>query len=327
MNSYATLYRQLEEKLASLYDSPSFKPENLFAPQRYILSLGGKRLRPLLALIVADMMNGDISKAMPSALCVELFHNFSLIHDDILDKAPLRRGKKTVHKKWNTNIAILSGDAMLVRAYQELQQSDKLILPELLKVFNATSIEVCVGQQEDMDFESMDQVSVEMYKKMITGKTAVLLACSMQMGALCAGVAEKDAKALYECGKHLGIAFQLKDDLLDVFGDSELFGKQVGGDIISNKKTFLLLMALEKAKNKDLKLLHKLLGDKRIKPLKKVALVKSIYESLHIREITEMEIQHHFDKAIRSLNAIKKINAAKKKVFVSFCRDLMGREK
>ncbi len=327
MTSYEGFYRLLEERLASLYSDKRFSNENLFEPQRYILSLGGKRLRPMLALIIADMFDADVKKALPAAMCVELFHNFSLIHDDILDKAPLRRGKKTVHKKWNLNIAILSGDAMLVRAYIELQQADKEKLPKLLEIFNSTSLEVCIGQQEDMDFETMANVRVDDYKKMITGKTAVLLACSMQMGAVCAASNEKNANRIYECGKNLGIAFQLKDDLLDVFGEKELVGKQVGGDIISNKKTFLLLKALELARGKDLSDLKQWIGAKKFNAQEKVKSVKKLYEKLGVQSMTEKEINRHYKKSMQFLDEVSPINSEKKKIFKTFCQALMQREK
>jgi geranylgeranyl diphosphate synthase, type II len=327
MIPYQNFHQLLNQRINSLYDDAQYSNKNLFEPQRYILSLGGKRLRPLLALVVADLFGADVKKALPAALCVELFHNFSLIHDDILDKAPLRRGKKTVHKKWNLNIGILSGDAMLVKAYAELQKADEKKLAQLLQIFNSTSMAVCIGQQEDMDFETEDKVSVEDYKKMITGKTAVLLACSMQMGAICAGVEEKNAQRIYECGKHLGIAFQLKDDLLDVFGEQELVGKQVGGDIISNKKTFLLLKAMELAKGSDLIQLKKLLKSKKIKAEKKVKAVQQLYKKLNLQSITEKEITKHYKRAMDFFDSVTNADSEKKIYFKSFCKALMQREK
>lgn len=223
-------------------------PRELYEPEHYILSLGGKRLRPLLALISCDLFGKAPQHALNSALCVELFHNFSLIHDDILDEAPLRRNQPTVHTKWNTNIAILSGDVMLVKAFEVLKNYESKEFSQLFSLFAKTSIEVCEGQQLDMNFENMDSVTVDDYIQMITKKTAVLLGCSLQMGAINAGVTQTDQDHIYEFGKHLGIAFQLLDDLLDAYAtDEKSFGKQIGGDIIANKKTFLVLKALELA--------------------------------------------------------------------------------
>jgi geranylgeranyl diphosphate synthase type II len=212
----------------------------------YIMNLGGKRLRPVLALMGAGLY-GDPSKAMPQAMAIELFHNFSLIHDDIMDAAPLRRGQETVHIKWDENIGILSGDGMLVKAYQYVAQCSPELLPEVLATFSQTALEVCEGQQMDMDFETMDQVPLDTYIKMIQFKTSVLLGCSMKIGALVGGATKKDAEALYEFALLLGTSFQIKDDYLDVYGDPEKFGKQVGGDILSNKKTLLWIEAEKRA--------------------------------------------------------------------------------
>ncbi|MEL0145621.1 MAG: polyprenyl synthetase family protein, partial [Schleiferiaceae bacterium] len=211
-------------------------PEKLYDPMHYIMNLGGKRLRPVLALMGAGLY-GDPSKAMPQAMAIELFHNFSLIHDDIMDAAPLRRGQETVHIKWDENIGILSGDGMLVKAYQYVAQCSPELLPEVLATFSQTALEVCEGQQMDMDFETMDQVPLDTYIKMIQFKTSVLLGCAMKIGALVGGATKEDAEALYEFALLLGTSFQIKDDYLDVYGDPEKFGKQVGGDILSNKKT------------------------------------------------------------------------------------------
>ena len=221
-------------------------PEKLYDPMHYIMNLGGKRLRPVLALMGAGLY-GDPSKAMPQAMAIELFHNFSLIHDDIMDAAPLRRGQDTVHIKWDENIGILSGDGMLVKAYQYVAQCSQKLLPEVLATFSKTALEVCEGQQMDMDFETMDQVPLDMYINMIQFKTSVLLGCAMKIGALVGGATEEDAEALYEFALLLGTSFQIKDDYLDVYGDPEKFGKQVGGDILSNKKTLLWIEAEKRA--------------------------------------------------------------------------------
>ena len=302
----------------------SRSPKELYEPQNYILSLGGKRLRPLLALIACDLFDKDTKHALNSALAVELFHNFSLIHDDILDAAPLRRNKETVHTKWNTNIAILSGDVMLVKAYQVLENYDFKEFKKLNSLFNKTAVEVCEGQQYDMNFETETTVSVEEYIEMITNKTAVLLGCSLKMGAINANAPEADQLNLYEFGKHLGIAFQLLDDLLDAFAlDSEKFGKQVGGDIISNKKTFLLLKAFELANEKQKKELTKLLKTKDAS--KKVEGVLNLFNALNLKELCQKEADKHTDIAIDYLN---KINAsvAKKNNLKQFAKDLLNRQ-
>ena len=221
-------------------------PAKLYDPMHYIMHLGGKRLRPILSLMGAQIY-GDPAKAMPQAMAIELFHNFSLIHDDIMDAAPLRRGKTTVHIKWDENVGILSGDGMLVKAYQYIAQCDPAILPEVLGTFSQTALEVCEGQQMDMDFETMDEVEADTYIKMIQFKTSVLLGCAMKVGALVGGGSKEDADALYQFALLLGTSFQIKDDYLDVYGDPEKFGKQVGGDILSNKKTLLWIEAQRRA--------------------------------------------------------------------------------
>ena len=317
----------LENRLTKVFSDSTIKPDELYDPQRYIISLGGKRIRPLLSLIASDLFCSDYTKAIPSAICVELFHNFSLIHDDILDKAPLRRGNPTVHKKWNTNIAILSGDAMLVRAFIELNKSAQAHRDALIQLFSKTAIEICEGQQEDMNFELMESVTVDEYTTMITKKTAVLLACSLQMGAICAGADQSDAKRIYNCGKHLGIAFQLKDDVLDVFADQQKFGKQVGGDILANKKTYLLLKALELSNSKQKKQIRNWLNAKKFNKKEKVQALIAIYNELNIREISESEINKHFQAGLGELKKIKKVDPAKKEKFKQFCFDLMQREK
>ena len=324
---YEKFLSTLDRKLEYVFSDKKLKPTELYEPQNYILSLGGKRIRPLLALIASDLFGSDYKKAMPAALCVELFHNFSLIHDDILDKAPLRRGKQTVHKKWNTNIAILSGDAMLVRSYIELNKAETKFRDSLNKIFSKTAIEVCEGQQDDMNFETSNSVSVQQYKEMITKKTAILLACSLQMGAVCANAKEKEARLIYNCGKHLGIAFQIKDDLLDAFGDQNKFGKQVGGDIISNKKTFLLLKALELANTKQNKELKNWISLKKFNKKAKVNSIIRIFDEIGIRELTQKEIDLHFKTAITTFNKIESIEFSKKEIFINFCVELMNREK
>jgi geranylgeranyl diphosphate synthase type II len=233
------------------------EPNNLYEPIRYILSLGGKRLRPVLTLMATEVFDVDCQKALAAATAVEVFHNFSLIHDDIMDDAPLRRGNETVHEKWNINTGILSGDAMLILAYQYFEAYEPKIFQELAKLFSKTALEVCEGQQYDVDFETRDDVTIPEYLKMIEYKTAVLVASAMKMGAIVAETTEENKNLIYDFGLNLGLAFQLQDDYLDAFGNPETFGKQVGGDIIENKKTYLYLKAMEFASaNEKVQLLH-----------------------------------------------------------------------
>jgi len=241
MNGLAQYGAYLESCISSI--SLDDEPKNLFDPLRYFLSLGGKRLRPILTLVSGEIFNIPKEESIHAALCIELFHNFSLIHDDIMDGAPLRRGKPTLHTKWDENIAILSGDSLFIEAYKQLTNYPDQRLPLLFKRFNETAIEVCQGQQFDMDFESLSEVSESQYIEMIRLKTSVLLGCALEFGAILGNQDEETGRNLYEFGVSLGIAFQIQDDILDLYGDPELFGKQVGGDILSNKKTLLFLKA------------------------------------------------------------------------------------
>ena len=301
-------------------------PAELYQPENYILSLGGKRLRPLLALIAADLLNQPARKALNAALAVELFHNFSLIHDDILDQAPLRRNKTTVHVKWNTNIAILSGDVMLVKASQILESYPAEQYKALSALLHKTAIEVCEGQQMDMNFESVKTVSVEEYIQMITLKTAVLLGCSLQMGAIVSGADKKAQKALYEFGKHLGIAFQLRDDYLDAFASNpESFGKQSGGDIIANKKTFLLLKTMELVDKKQSEKLKTYLSYDRNRADEKVREVKQLFEALNVKELCAAEADKHTKTAIRHLKSIA-CSEKKRESLIQFASELLNRE-
>lgn len=322
--SYKQFYKIIEQNIDALFLNKKNEPIELYEPQKYILSLGGKRLRPMLCLIGNDLFNGNINHAIPASMCVELFHNFSLVHDDILDKAPLRRNKKTIHKKWNTNIAILSGDALMVKAYLELNKSENEHLKLLVQLFSNTAIEVCEGQQEDMNFESKNKVLVDQYEKMIAKKTAVLLACSLKMGAITANANELDAEHLYQFGKNIGIAFQLKDDILDVYSEKELFGKQEAGDIISNKKTFLLLKTLELANPKQLQDLYFWLAQKKFDPIEKIKSIKKIYGKLKIQSIADKEAKKYFEKARFHLEKIK-VAKKKKEILLAFAEQLMNR--
>lgn len=290
------------------YELPS-KPEALYSPIHYFLELGGKRLRPILALLGYRLFHDHVTAAVPIARMVELFHNFSLVHDDIMDQAPLRRGKPTVHEKWNTNIAILSGDMILIKAYQELEHIDPRYQAELLKVFNACAVKVCEGQQYDMDFEARTNVSVEEYLHMIYLKTSALVEHSFEMGAILGDAGEGQRKQIRTFGKNLGIAFQLRDDLLDVFGEED-FGKRKAGDIITNKKTFLLLKAFEKANEKQLKQLHYWIGLPDFDHKEKVEGVIAILDELEIRIETEKLIELYNQKASDALTLLEDVDGS-----------------
>ena len=279
-------------------------PPSLYEPIQYIMSLGGKRLRPMLTLMGYSLFEKDIERIAPYAAAVEVFHNFTLMHDDIMDKAPLRRGKKTVHEKWNVNTAILSGDVMLVKVYEIFSSLEPKLLKEALPLFNACATEVCQGQQLDMEFEQKKTVTTSEYLEMIRQKTAVLLGFSLELGGLLAGAKPKERLALKNLGMNMGIGFQLNDDLLDVYGDQKKFGKQVGGDIISNKKTFLLIRALERAKGKDKAELLKWTNAKTFDKIKKVKAVTAIYNKLGIPQLTETEINNYFSKGLKDLSSL-----------------------
>jgi geranylgeranyl diphosphate synthase, type II len=280
------------------------KPTRLYDPIRYTLSQGGKRMRPLLVLMGCDLFQGVLSDAMNSAIAVEIFHNFTLLHDDIMDQSPIRRGCDTVYKKWNTNVAILSGDTMFALAYDYITRSRPEMLSRILPLFTCTAREVCEGQQIDMDFEDTDGVSIEEYIEMIRLKTAVLPAACLKLGALFGGASDQDASLIYSFGQNIGLAFQLKDDLLDVYGDQDVFGKKTGNDILTNKKTWLYLRALEKATGKDKELLMHYYSGKNFDGNEKIATITAIYNKLKIREEAEALIQAYYDKAMENLDAI-----------------------
>lgn len=318
---------ELQELIKSEIDQITYpsQPSNLYEPISYILSLGGKRMRPLLVLLGHQLVNGQLKNAIKPALAVEVFHNFTLMHDDIMDEAPLRRGMPTVHEKWNRTVAILSGDTMLVKAYDLLLELDPKILPEALRLFNRTAVEVCEGQQIDMDFEEKNIVLVEEYINMIRLKTAVLLGFSLEFGALMAGMPESERKILYDLGVKMGIGFQLMDDLLDVYADQSKFGKQVGGDIISNKKTFLLIKALEQAEGDSKKELENWLDKEAFDPKEKVTAVTTIYNQLGIKEQTTDLMNHYFDEAFNLLDQLD-ADVEGKQILKNFAMQLMKRE-
>lgn len=269
------------------------EPRELYEPLEYILALGGKRIRPVMLLMAAEMFGGDPQKAMPAALGIELFHNFSLIHDDIMDNAPIRRGKPTVHMKWNANAAILSGDTMLVKAYDKILRIPEPVLNQAFAIFNQTALEVCEGQQYDMNFESQEVVTIPDYMKMIRLKTAVLIGASLRLGGLMAGAPAEDLDNLYEFGIHTGLAFQLRDDLLDTFGDEKTFGKKQYGDIRANKKTFLFLKAQDLAEEIDKEKLKALFSGFSLDEQRKIRETLDIFNKTKVKEYTEAEIDKH----------------------------------
>ena len=313
----------IADYLESQYETK--EPKNLYDPIHYILGLGGKRMRPVLTLMSAEVFDADYKKALPAALAVEVFHNFSLIHDDIMDDAPLRRGNVTVHEKWDINTGILSGDAMLILAYQYFEKYEPAIFRELAKLFSKTALEVCEGQQWDVDFETRTDVSIPEYLKMIQYKTAVLVAAAMKMGAIIAETSEENANLIYDFGLNLGLAFQLQDDYLDAFGNPETFGKQVGGDIIENKKTYLYLKALEFASVDQAQELAELFSIHPQDSTTKIAAVKEIFVASGAAQETKNAIQDFTFKAFDTLQNIS-IDNDKKEMLRTFGENLMGRK-
>lgn len=300
------------------------EPENLYEPIEYILGLGGKRMRPVLTLMAAEVFDVNYKIALPAAMAVEVFHNFSLVHDDIMDDAPLRRGEVTVHEKWNINTGILSGDAMLILAYQYFEQYEPNVFVALAKLFSKTALEVCEGQQWDVDFETRKDVTIPEYLKMIEYKTAVLVAAAMKMGAIVANTTEKEADLIYDFGLNLGLAFQLQDDYLDAFGDPETFGKQVGGDIIENKKTYLYLKALEFADLNDKQQLLELFESEIEDNSVKIEQAKTIFIASGADKITQEAIEEYTLKAFSTLDKMN-IDNDKKEILRSFGQNLMQR--
>ncbi|HIX75788.1 MAG TPA: polyprenyl synthetase family protein [Candidatus Parabacteroides intestinipullorum] len=296
MRTFEEICRTIEEALARLtFDQP---PRSLFDPITYTLSLGGKRIRPALALMACDLFGGKNEDVLQPALGLEVFHNFTLLHDDLMDEADRRRDKPTVHKLWNPNVAILSGDAMLICAYQLVAKAnDKAIL----ELFSRTALEICAGQQYDMEFESRSDVTEEEYLEMIRLKTAVLLACALKVGAMIGGASTADADALYDYGIHIGLAFQLQDDLLDVYGDPKTFGKNIGGDILCNKKTFLLINALSVASEEQRQVMEDWMARKTYDAQEKIAAFTNLYNELSIRDLTERRIEDYYRMANEDL--------------------------
>lgn len=298
-------------------------PKRLYEPFRYFLTIGGKRIRPILTLLSAEMFGVSREKALPQALSVEVFHNFTLIHDDIMDDAPLRRNMTTVHEKWNVNIGILAGDVMLIEAFKLLSRIDADKLPEALELFNHTAIEVCEGQQLDMDFQDREDVSIHEYIEMIRLKTSVLLGSALRLGAIVAGASEKDKDAIYQFGEHVGVAFQIQDDILDLYANPDKFGKQVGGDILANKKTMLYLTAVNKASKSQLEVLRSLrnLEDKDLK----IARTREVFDHLKAKEDCQTEMEHHYRLAMQALDSIHAEEKLKAPLY-ALAKMLMHRE-
>lgn len=300
------------------------EPKNLYEPIDYIIKLGGKRMRPILTLMAADIFSKEYKKALPAALAVEVFHNFTLIHDDIMDDAPLRRGKETVHEKWDINTGILSGDAMLILAYQYFENYEPIVFQKLAQIFSKTALEVCDGQQLDVDFETRNDVTITEYINMIRLKTSVLVAAALKMGAIVAETSDENANLIYKFGLNLGLAFQLQDDYLDTFGNPETFGKQIGGDIIENKKTFLYLKALEIANEDDTNKLKYFYTHKLKDNSTKIIEVTRIFEQNDIPFLIKEQIKNYTEKAFETLSGMN-ISAKSKENLKNFGLWLMNR--
>lgn len=302
MLSFKEIQEKIEREIGQLeFDCP---PKSLYEPITYILSLGGKRIRPALVLMAYNLYREDVEKAIRPAIGLEVFHNFTLLHDDLMDQADKRRNKPTVHKVWNANTAILSGDAMLIAAYQLIGETAPEHLKEVLDLFTRTALEICGGQQYDMEFESRMDVSEEEYLEMIRLKTAVLLACSLKTGAILGGASREDAENLYRFGINIGLAFQLQDDLLDVYGDTKTFGKNIGGDILCNKKTFLLINALRRAEGEQKAQLEHWIARKDFDAAEKIAAVTNIYNVLGLKELSKAKMQTYYAEGMKNLVAL-----------------------
>ena len=317
-------YRKLANDEIAAIPYPA-TPNGLYEPIAYTMDLGGKRLRPALVLMACEAMGGDVKKAIKPAVGLELFHNFTLLHDDVMD-ADVRRGKPTVHRRWNDNTAILSGDAMLTMSSQYVAQVEPAVLPEIMRLFNQTAMEIYEGQQYDMDFEVRNNVTLEEYIDMIRLKTSVLIGCACKMGALIAGASEANAQALYETGLYLGLAFQLQDDVLDVWGDEATFGKAIGGDIMNNKKTFLLIGAMQKAQGDDANELRRWINNDYALRSEKVPAVTALYERLGMREAADEAIKRYDDMAFEALSKVEMSDEARE-AFVQLIKGLVDRKK
>ena len=322
-----TFNQYLERVNAAIENLPyPAQPAHLYEPISYTMALGGKRIRPVLVLMACEAVGGDIEKAIMPAVGLEMYHNFTLLHDDVMDKADIRRGKPTVHVKWADNTAILSGDAMLTMATQLIARADAAVMPQVMELFNRTAMEIYEGQQYDMDFESRGDVTVEEYIAMIRLKTSVLLGCACKMGALIGGADEATAQRFYEIGENLGLAFQLQDDMLDVWGDEATFGKAIGGDIMNNKKTFLLINACQRATDDNRIELALWLNTENASRAVKVPAVTAIYERLGLKELSEAEIAKYNDKAMAAVFETA-VDEPAKKAFIDLISRLVKRDR
>lgn len=303
----------------------SRSPQGLYAPITYVLSMGGKRIRPVLMLMAYNLYKEDVTRIFALATGIEVYHNYTLLHDDLMDRADRRRGKETVHKVWGDNAAILSGDAMLVLAYQFMAQCPAEHLKEVMDLFSLTALEICEGQQLDMEFEDRKDVKEEEYLEMIRLKTSVLLAASLKIGAILGGASAEDAEHLYDFGMNLGVAFQLKDDFLDVYGNSAVFGKNIGGDILCNKKTYMLIKAFEHATDSQRDELNRWIDAKSFNPAEKIAAVTNLYNQMDVRGLCEKKMQEYSERAAKSLAAVS-VNVEKKEGLKTLMESLMYRE-
>ena len=302
------------------------KPASLYEPIQYVLSLGGKRIRPVLTLLAYNLFKDDPERVLMPAIGLETYHNFTLLHDDLMDNADMRRGHETVHRKWDANTAILSGDSMLVLAYQRVAQCDNRHLRDVLDLFTQTTLEIDEGQQYDMDFETRDDVTEAEYIEMIRLKTSVLLACATKMGAILADASADDTRNLYKFGEQLGLAFQLQDDLLDVYGDPKVFGKAIGGDITSNKKTYMLINALERADSRQRQELTRWIEATEFDRQEKIAAVTRLYDEIGIRQLCEQKINFYFAECRKCLDRVN-VPAERKQPLLDYTLEMMNRHK
>lgn len=319
---------EIQEKVNAYIASLPYerKPKSLYDPIEYVLAAGGKRIRPSFVLMAYNLFHDDVDRILPVATALETYHNYTLLHDDLMDKADMRRGRPTVHKKWDDNTAILSGDTMLVLAYEHLAKCDTKYLKPALDLFTETALEVSEGQQFDMEFETRNDVAEEEYIEMIRLKTSVLLACVLKMGAVVAGASDADANALYAFGEKVGLAFQLQDDLLDVYGDPKVFGKAIGGDITSNKKTFMLINAFNRADAGTRAELERWTTATEFDPAEKIAAVTEIYNRLGIDKLAEQRIKEYFEQSRQHLDELS-VSDDRKAVLREYTERMMNRKK
>lgn len=301
------------------------KPKSLYEPIRYVLSMGGKRIRPTLMLLGYNLFKDNPEKILMNAVALETYHNYTLLHDDLMDNADLRRGHETVHKKWDANTAILSGDSMLVLAYERMAQCDEKHLAKVLKLFTTTALEIGEGQQFDMEFENRNDVKEEEYIEMIRLKTSVLLACALKMGAILADASDEDAENLYKFGEQIGLAFQLQDDYLDVYGDTKVFGKEIGGDITSNKKTYMLINAFNLADEAQRAELQKWVDAEEFDRKEKVAAVTRLYNEIGIDKMAQDKIAYYFEQSKKYLDAVN-VSAERKEELAKYAQKMMKRQ-